>query len=213
MGHSPGHGQAGPAFYGKRGQGVNLEDRKILRFRYFDTIYTERYDARLMSGRIPAHIDPFRYADLGNGLSGSIPIAALSRLSQICSKADGSLELEMSFSKGGSGLAIMQGNISGNLILVCQRCLEPMRHNVDLESRVYFSRPGRRHNGIDDADIIVVDGELDLHALIEDEVLLSLPMITLHVAEECPATALMTEKDEAKLQKQNPFAALKNIKQ
>ncbi|GMQ90984.1 MAG: YceD family protein [Gammaproteobacteria bacterium] len=166
-----------------------------------------------MSGRIPAHIDPFRFADLGNRLSGTIPITELSRLCQVCNKADSTLALDMSFSKGDSGPAIMQGNISGNLVLVCQRCLEPMRHGIDLESRFYFSRPGLRHNGIDDVDVIVVEGELDLYALIEDEVLLSLPMIAMHVAEECPVAALMAEKDETKLQKQNPFAVLKNIKQ
>jgi uncharacterized protein len=165
-----------------------------------------------MSGRIPAHIDPFRFADLGNGLSGNIPIIELSRLSQVSNKADGSLQLDMSFSKSDSGLATMQGNISGKLILVCQRCMEPMRHNVDLKSRFYFSHPGSRHDGIDDADVIVVEDELDLYALIEDEVLLSLPMITMHIAEECPVTDMMTEKDEAKLQKPNPFAVLKNIK-
>ena len=165
-----------------------------------------------MSGRIPAHIDPFRFADLDNRLSGSIPITGLSRLSQVSNKAGGSLQLDMLFSKGDSGLAIMQGNISGKLILVCQRCMEPMQHNADLKSRFYFSRPGLRHDGIEDADIIVVRDELDLYALIEDEVLLSLPMITMHIAEECPATDLMTGKDETKLQKQNPFAVLKNIK-
>ncbi|HEX19383.1 MAG TPA: hypothetical protein ENG78_00940 [Acidiferrobacteraceae bacterium] len=162
-----------------------------------------------MSGRIPAHIDPFRFADLGNRLSGTIPITELSRLCQVCNKANSTLELDMSFSKG-DGPAIMQGNISGNLMLACQRCLEPMRHDIDLGSRFYFSRPGLRHNGIDDVDVIVVEGELDLYALIEDEVLLSLPMIIMHAARECPAAALMAEKDEAKLQKQNPFAVLKN---
>lgn len=165
-----------------------------------------------MSGRIPTHIDPFRFADLDNRLSGNVPIAALGRLSQVSNKADGSLQLHMSFSKADSGLAIMQGNISGKLILVCQRCMEPMGYDVNLKSRFYFSRPGLRHDGIDDADVIVVEDELDLYALIEDEVLLSLPMITMHIAEECPATDLMAAKDETKLQKQNPFAVLKNIK-
>ncbi len=165
-----------------------------------------------MSGRIPAHIDPFRFADLDNRLSGTIPIIELSRLCQVCNKADRSLQLDMSFSKGDSGPAIMQGNISGSLMLVCQRCLEPMRHDVGLESRFYFSRPGLRCDGIDDADVIVVEGELDLYALIEDEVLLSLPMITMHAAKECPVAVLMAEKGETKLQKQNPFAVLKNIK-
>lgn len=165
-----------------------------------------------MSGRIPAHIDPFRFADLDNRLSGRVPITELSRLCQVSNKTDGSLQLHMSFSKGDSGLVIMQGNISGKLILACQRCMEPMGYDVDLESRFYFSRPELRQHDIDDADVIVVEDELDLYALIEDEVLLSLPMITMHIAEECLATDLMAKKDETKLQKPNPFAVLKNIK-
>jgi uncharacterized protein len=74
-------------------------------------------------------------------------------------------------------------------ILRCARCLEPMTlAPIAAESRFRFAatedQAAREDREEADCDVIAHDPALDLGALIEDEVLLSLPMLAAH--DQCP---------------------------
>jgi uncharacterized protein len=60
---------------------------------------------------------------------------------------------------------------------------------------------------IDDLDAVAADRELDVWALVEDEVLLAQPMASRHEAGECQA-AVATGRDGAT----SPFAVLAGMK-
>jgi uncharacterized protein len=62
-------------------------------------------------------------------------------------------------------------------------------------------------------DLLVLAPDFDLHALIEDELLLELPYIARH--EACPSQPKMSATDPAftaEPERPNPFAALANLK-
>lgn len=59
----------------------------------------------------------------------------------------------------------------------------------------------------DDADYLVADPRLDVPALVEDEILLGLPMAPLHETAECGLSAA-----KAKEQKESPFRVLRGLK-
>ena len=79
-------------------------------------------------------------------------------------------------------------------------------------------RPGSRRDRLDDEpDILVVDKPLLLSALVEDELLLALPMVPTHELSECPAKAYVKKeldggRHEADGEKKNPFAVLDKLK-
>ncbi|WP_162576253.1 YceD family protein [Variovorax sp. PBL-H6] len=97
--------------------------------------------------------------------------------------------------------------------LVCQRCLTP----VDVELKVdrwFRFVPDESTAAIEDEeseeDVLVASRDFDLHALIEDELLMEIPVTPRH--EHCPEpvklTAVDPEFDAADAARPNPFAVL-----
>lgn len=80
--------------------------------------------------------------------------------------------------------------IEGALTLICQRCLGEMRHALAVDHVLALARDAAELERLDadaESDAIPVENRLDLIALIEDEVLLSLPLAAMHAEGECPS--------------------------
>ncbi len=81
--------------------------------------------------------------------------------------------------------------IEGTLELTCQRCLGPLAQAVEVDHVLLLARDATELERLDaepECDAILAEGKLDLLALVEDEVLLSLPLAAMHAEGECPAT-------------------------
>ena len=95
--------------------------------------------------------------------------------------------------------------------LTCQRCLQPMAEPLAVDTRIRFVRGEAQAEALDgeeDYDVLALARSLDLRALVEDELLLALPIVPRH--EVCPqplAVAAEPDADEA-APRENPFAAL-----
>ena len=94
--------------------------------------------------------------------------------------------------------------------LTCQRCLQRMEETLDIE-RSFLFVPGEddaaRLDEESDEDVLVLPRQLDLLELIEDELILALPLVPRHV--ECPQPLANPAADaEADAPAQNPFAVL-----
>jgi uncharacterized protein len=79
--------------------------------------------------------------------------------------------------------------ISGEVELTCQRCLNGVQHAVRIEHALLLARHEtelERLDALPDSDAILVGETLNLVDLIEDEVLLSLPLAAMHAEGECP---------------------------
>jgi uncharacterized protein len=100
--------------------------------------------------------------------------------------------------------------IDGDIALVCQRCLEPMRQPVAIASHFLIAKDEASAEALDDTDdfdVIAGAADFDLDRLIEDEVILALPIAPRHA--HCPddATARVTSAAA-----ESPFAALAALK-
>jgi len=99
---------------------------------------------------------------------------------------------------------------------ICQRCLEPVEVPVQVAREFRFVDSEALAEQQDDdceEDLLVASREFDLAALIEDEVLLALPLVPRH--EVCPVNVKMAAADtdfDAPAEKPNPFAVLANLK-
>ncbi|ODU30572.1 MAG: hypothetical protein ABS93_01855 [Thiobacillus sp. SCN 62-729] len=86
------------------------------------------------------------------------------------------------------GSLSLQVSISGEVGLTCQRCLGSMPYTVGLERTLYLARNEaelERLDALPDSDAIQAGERLSLVELIEDEVLLSLPLAPMHAEGEC----------------------------
>jgi len=99
--------------------------------------------------------------------------------------------------------------------LTCQRCLQPVEAPLSIERSFLFARDEEQAAALDaesEDDVLALTRHLDAQELIEDELLLGLPLVPRH--ETCPAPlehtadALPEETEE----RPNPFAALAALK-
>jgi uncharacterized protein len=100
--------------------------------------------------------------------------------------------------------------------LTCQRCLHPVQVELLIEQDFRFvadEATALAEDEESDEDLLVLEDSFDLMALIEDELLMSLPLVPMHPAclsEQAPTSA----EEEAILAevKPNPFAVLASLK-
>lgn len=97
--------------------------------------------------------------------------------------------------------------------LLCQRCLTSVDVPLEVERSFRFVADEATAEALDDEteeDLLAISREFDLRELIEDELLMSLPVVPLH--EECPVPVTLASSDEdfeaVNEEKPNPFAAL-----
>jgi uncharacterized protein len=107
--------------------------------------------------------------------------------------------------------------VQAQLPMTCQRCLTTVDISVDLDRHFRFVADESIAMAEDDAaeeDLLVVSKQFDLHALIEDELLMALPIVPKHAV--CPQPVKLASTDEefkaALTQKPNAFAALGSLK-
>ncbi|MCI0749495.1 MAG: YceD family protein [Nevskiales bacterium] len=119
--------------------------------------------------------------------AGPVPLAQLSRLSALLADTAGSLTADLQLEKDEQGRAWLRGAICGVLMLNCQRGLHPYAWSC--EARLALCLVGSE---AEEARVLrecepywVRDDVLPVRELIEDEVLLTLPMAPRCDDEDC----------------------------
>ncbi len=171
-----------------------------------------------LRGKLPSTIDPVALAEKGAHLCGTLLLKALPRLAAACRNSAGEVEVDLEFTRGegGGDVRLMIGTIRARVSLTCQRCLEELDYELRSEPHLVLLRPGQSEDELPpEVDALTVDQPIVLSTLIEDELLLVMPMIPLHDLEHCPARAFVTagkRADSAAGGKPNPFATLQRFK-
>lgn len=142
-----------------------------------------------LHGQLPATINPVELAEQGARLSGTLPLKSMSRLMQACLGNGGEAQVDLHFGRAEIGNVLeMTGTVGAAVRVACQRCLEPMELELRTETRLLLLRAGEREESLSqEVDALVADRPLSLNQLVEDELLLVMPMIPLHPLARCPA--------------------------
>jgi uncharacterized protein len=158
-----------------------------------------------MSGGLTSTIDPALLAEQGARLKGRIAIRGMARLRSLLASENGEADIDLNFSRTeGSGVRIMQGRILATVEVACQRCLEPMALELQVEANAVVVREGEESGLPPETDVLPVSSSTTVLAeLVEDELLLVMPMVPMHPLEECPARKYLSSTD-----KKHPFAVL-----
>ncbi len=95
--------------------------------------------------------------------------------------------------------------------LQCQRCLQPLRHALAVDRRFLFVRSEADAERLDEEledDVMVLPVRLDLPEVLEDELILALPLVPRHEG-ACPQPLPLLVPDAVpEEERANPFAAL-----
>lgn len=163
------------------------------------------------------------FAKSGGTLHGAAPLSAFARVASDCEAAGVGRVVEWSaagaMSAGARDTAqpLLHLRADTVLALVCQRCLEPLDVAVAVDQWFRFVADEETAAVQDDdspQDLLVESPHFDLRALLEDELVLAMPLVPLHPA--CPTTPRLSARDpgfdDADDPRPHPFAALAGLK-
>lgn len=148
---------------------------------------------------------------------GSIKLSALDRLSSLIlndatNDAPSIISATFEFTQNEFKKAVIKGHISATLSVECQRCLEPMAHYFDNDFALLIDASDEEVKQFQLDTVYSEDGELDVYEVIEDELILSLPIILMHEETSCNAFWKSEAEEQTVSDKPNPFAVLSTLK-
>ncbi len=168
------------------------------------------------------HLPVEAFAQAGGELAGTWPLAELPRLVDMAhtEAAPGpddavqwQLRGERRAGKGGTTQTWLHVNAECALSLVCQRCLGPVATGVQAERSFLFAPDEASAAALDaeiEEDVLALTRSLDARELVEDELLLALPLVPRH--EVCPEPLPVPSDEDVADERPNPFAALAALK-
>ena len=144
---------------------------------------------------------------------GSLPLSGMTRLREALVDAEGDCRYVMEFGRDGLDLPFVEIRAEADLPLQCQRTLERFLHPVQVHQRLGLITDEAQEDALPEGmEPLLLDasGELDPAGLVEDELILAIPVVPIdprstEVSAEWPAA----DDEEPK---PNPFAALAAMK-
>ena len=175
----------------------------------------------------PLRLNVAGFAAASGSLAGEWPLSSLKRLAACAHpQAQPGEQGRVSWAARGEARA-KHGNepeiwlhlqARTQIALECQRCLQPWVCDLDVERSVRFVADENQASALDaesEDDVLALTNALDMRTLIEDELLLALPIVPKHEVcpEPLPVPSEPAREDEAgEAQSPNPFAALAALK-
>ena len=154
-------------------------------------------------------IDSLDFALKGGELSGEVPMAELPRMADLLTDLEGSISYALRGYAGEDGKPMLELSLEGRCNLRCQRCMKSLAYPVRLVSRLRLEQEEEALEADledEEADSIPAEKRMDVIALLEEELLLSLPIAPKHEVGVCSMA------EGAKVEKPNPFAVLASLK-
>ncbi|HMU99468.1 MAG TPA: YceD family protein [Rhodocyclaceae bacterium] len=154
-------------------------------------------------------IDGFAFARDGRVLEGTLAVASLGRLHDLLAEVSGHIRFRLEGLRGERGQPLLELAVSGVVPLACQRCLGLIEFPIEVESLLELVPAGVEMSQDeledDSRDFLPVAGDLVVADLVEEEILLALPVAPRHGKCALPGSA---EAGERIL----PFADLAGLK-
>lgn len=168
--------------------------------------------------RIPVSVDPVKSAVKGLQYTGLVPGVSLSRLADTVLTVTGDADVSVRFDVDQQRTHYFAGRVEAAVEVTCQRCNKPMQLHLDAS---FSYAPVYRRQQEEDIPQMYEPvklnelGEVMLHEIVEDELLLALPIVTMHAEQDCEVDRnamtygeLPAEAEE----RANPFAVLQGLK-
>jgi uncharacterized protein len=157
-------------------------------------------------------INSAEFAREGQHLEGQVSLERLARLHDELASTDGMVHYVLQGGLTERREPRIECIINGLVQLVCQRCLGGLAHQITAHSKLILVNNEAQLPALEEedpsADYIVADPALDVIALVEDEILLALPIAPMHEQGQC----VDRPSDAASAGAPSPFAALAKLK-
>jgi len=169
---------------------------------------------------LPRQVDAFKLTQQGIVLDGHVSVSELPRLTEalnggVC-EGSNNLHPVLGFGVDGEGHRVAHGEVNAMLPITCQRCLQVMPYAVHADIHWAFVTTDEAAKKIPahlDPVMLLPSGYFDVHEMLEDELLLGLPITAFH--KSCEGAGETKTFGEVKLEEtsvtKKPFAALAGL--
>jgi len=219
---------------------------------FFDRTGADPYHcAPMLNRQLPHQINLRKFVDRGVILEGVVDISRFKQFAQGLSSEAGQAAVKLRFFQGARGKKLIEGSVDVVVQQDCQRCLLPLQSRLEIELNLVLITdseadpqavclpreplPGQVQNPetVVYEPLVLDNEEVDLVDIIEDDLVLALPMIPYHDLETCEAlgyvdtfgddehealheprrsVAKHSDKHSEEGDRENPFAVLKALK-
>ena len=165
------------------------------------------------NSRVPEHVDAWRMVAARREFEGRIPLAAMTRLRDSLLDPEGDVRYTLAFGTDALKLPYAELHIEAELPLECQSSLRRFVLPLSLVQRLGLIRDEADESALPEeyeALLVEADGMLKPAELVEDELILALPVVPVSPdAEVVERDFAPTAEETAQA---NPFAALAGLK-
>jgi len=169
----------------------------------------------------PQLLDVKAFSTSQSALSGEVDLQGMPRLRADCAedvagKAEWSVQGELRQARDGQAASWIHLQAKTKVPLTCQRCLKTVEQALEVDRSFRFVKDEVTADAQDDEseeDLLVLSKDFDLLALVEDELLMALPLVPMHTS--CQSEHAPTSPDDSGANadaKPNPFAVLATMR-
>ncbi len=169
-----------------------------------------------MSNQLPKTVDPFRLAGTGAGLDGDLQLASMIRLAPRLASTEGMVGVRLKFGVDANNTKFVKGCLSATLQLECQRCMEPMSYPVNFKLALGMVTGNAENTRLlpEHYEPLVIESDsMDITEMVEDELLLALPIVSLHPQDSCAVIlkGMCDQSPDVSREVRRPFAHLSGL--
>ena len=143
----------------------------------------------MFSGSVPARVNHRKLATEKRKIEGTLSPKSLERLNDAVMGVNGEVEVSLSFRRGRNRSGLMVGSATARVLLECQNCMNEFEFVLEATYRHNLVQDEEQLAALEeDLDGIVCPSEMvQIAELVEDELLLALPMVPRHEDGQCPS--------------------------
>ena len=148
---------------------------------------------------------------------GEISLAEAGRLAELLpggepDRANRKIAISFEFMRNEYGIPMIAGSLETSLELECQRCLKAMEWPLELDFKLMIDASDDIVSQSDQDSIYSNDGYIDIIEVVEDEVILAIPLVATHADRACNKNWPQAEIGSEAPARENPFAVLQQLK-
>lgn len=149
-------------------------------------------------------------------LKGKVRLSDLPRAQAFILPSEEDAEYEITGLTGRLGWPGASMKLKAHVQMICNRCTRPMDYELDREVVFRFAKSEEEADAMpieedDEVEVIVGSDKLNILDWIEEELILSLPLVPAH-EDPCLSPESSEKASEPLEAKENPFAKLKELK-
>jgi len=170
----------------------------------------------MQEGVLPEWLDLRRIGASGARLEGRLAVSGLRRLCERLETKQGEASAEVAVAFDQARHAVVSGRVEARVLMRCERCLGTVEVPLtgEFSLAVVESEPAADRLPTEEEPVLAERGCLGVHALLEDELLLALPIVARHADTACDGgqRTFGAEGEAPAPERENPFAALAALK-